>query len=151
MHVTDRSRQHGWRPQALTAAAAAIATIALAGCSTHPVLYSNAHLEQVGEAQRDTDIADCEARAKEYVKSGGAAGKATVAGATGGAVGAAAGAAGGAAWGGHAGRGAAAGAAGGATAGVLHSLIRSREPSAVHKNFVTQCLAERGYHVLGWE
>jgi hypothetical protein len=149
MHVTDPSRQRRRRLPALSAAVTA--AIALAGCSTHPVLYPNAHLEQVGEAQRDADIADCETRADEYVKSGGQAGKAATAGATGGVVGAAAGAAGGAAWGGHAGRGAAAGAAGGATAGVLHSLIRSREPSPVHKNFVSQCLAERGYHVLGWE
>ncbi len=145
--VTERWPQFRWRPWATTVTLG----VALAGCASHPVLYPNAHLEQVGATQRDADIADCDARAKEYVVSGGTAGKAAVAGGTGGAIGAAAGAAGGAAWGGRAGRGAAAGAAGGATAGVLHSLLASREPSPVHKNFVAQCLAERGYQVLGWE
>jgi hypothetical protein len=148
MQASDRYQRHRRQPWV---AAGAIA-VALAGCAaSRPALYPNAHFEQVGQAQADADIADCDARAKEYVKSGGAAGEAAVAGGTGAAVGAAAGAAGGAVWGGHAGRGAAAGAAGGATAGVLRTLFVRREPSSVHKSFMMRCLADRGYHVLGWQ
>ena len=149
MHVTRmRWRSRPW----VGMGAAGVIVVSLAGCAaSRPVLYPNPYLQQVGQAQADADIADCEARAKEYVKSGGTAGKAAAAGGTAAAVGAAAGAAGGAAWGGHAGQGAAAGAAGGATAGILRTLLTRSEPGDVHKSFVSQCLADRGYRVIGWQ
>jgi hypothetical protein len=131
---------------------ATVVVVGPAACAARrPVLYPNTHLESVGRSQADVDIAECQALAKDYIASGGVTGEAAVAGGTGAAVGGAGGAAAGAAWGGRAGRGAAAGAAGGATAGVLHTLFRRREPSEAHKNFVTRCLADRGYDVIGWQ
>jgi predicted small lipoprotein YifL len=122
------------------------------GCGTkHPVLYPDSHLAAADRTRSAADVAECEALAEDYVSSGNAARDAAAGGGTGAAVGAATGAAAGAAWGGRAGRGAAAGAAGGATAGVLGSLLRRREPDPVYKNYVTRCLADRGYHVIGWK
>ncbi len=124
--------------------------LALAGCARQtPVLYPNAYLNQVGQAQAQRDIAECKQLADQYIASGGAG---TVAGSTavGGGVGAAIGAAGGAV-GGAAGTGAAVGAATGATAGLVRGLFRASEPSPVYKNFVNRCLRERGYEPIGWE
>ncbi|MCU0557597.1 MAG: hypothetical protein MUF67_09875 [Desulfobacterales bacterium] len=60
----------------------------LAGCTTGPTLYPNAHLQSVGEAQAQKDIADCEVLADQYVKSdaGIAVAKSTAIGGAGGAV-----------------------------------------------------------------
>jgi len=49
------------------------------------------------------------------------------------------------------GRGAGVGAAAGAAAGLVHGMIRASEPSPIFKNFVTRCLQERGYEIIGWE
>jgi hypothetical protein len=136
--------------------AAAIA--ALVGCaSQRPVLYPNAHLNQVGTTAAERDIELCMRTAEDYVASGGRTGKAlegaAVGGGTGAAVGAAAGAAGGAIVG-RAGTAAAVGAAGGGAAGVTRGLIHSfsgrhdRDP--VYRNFVNRCLRERGYDPIGW-
>src|SRR5437016_2073845 len=95
----------------------------LIGCSaSKPTLYPNDQYQRVGAARADQDIADCEARAQQYVKSGGQGGQRAVEAARNTGVGAAVGAAGGAvggAIGGNAGEGAAVGAASGATAGLL--------------------------------
>ena len=127
--------------------------VALAGCSSpDPVLYPNAHLTSVGQAEADRDIADCKQLAESYgaTSQGGSAG--TVAGSTaiGGGAGAATGAAGGAVVG-SAGTGAAVGAATGATAGFIRGLFKSGQPSDVHKRFVEKCLRDRGYEPIGWE
>ena len=98
----------------------------LAGCGyQRPVLYPNAHLKQVGEAQAQTDIAECMEMAEGYVKSNP---EAKVVGST------AAGAGGGAAVGGamgavtgNLGRGAAVGAAGGAVAGIIRGASRASQ------------------------
>jgi len=71
----------------------------------------------------------------------------------GGARGAAVGAVGGAI-GGAPGVGAAAGAAGGAVWSVLWSMfgwMGPQRPSDAHMNYVNQCLADRGYQVVGWK
>jgi predicted small lipoprotein YifL len=128
-----------------------IATVlALAGCSVKkPVLYPNAHLQKVGQAQAQLDIEDCCRRADAFVKSG--TGKEIVKDAAkAGTIGAAGGAAAGAVWG-HAGKGAAAGAAGGAVATATGDTIESREPSPVYQNFVNRCLHEKGYATIGWQ
>jgi len=136
--------------------AAAIA--ALVGCaSQRPVLYSNAHLNQVGTTAAERDIELCMRTAEDYVASGGRTGKAlegaAVGGGTGVAVGAAAGAAGGAIVG-RAGTAAAVGAAGGGAAGVtrglIHGLSGRHDPDPVYRNFVNRCLRERGYDPIGW-
>lgn len=138
---------------------AVVASLALAACSTsRPTLYPNEHYNSVGAARADQDVANCEAQAKEYVKSGGEGGRKAgeVArnvgvGAT---VGAASGAVGGAI-GGNPGEGAAVGAAGGATAGLLGTMFgwmfQRNEPDPVYRNFVEKCLRDKGYEPIGWQ
>ncbi len=136
--------------------AAAIA--ALVGCaSQRPVLYPNAHLNQMGTTAAERDIDQCMRKGEDYVASSGRSEKtveaAAVGGGTGAAVGAAAGAAGGAVVG-RAGTATAVGAAGGGAAGVTRGLIHGlggrHDPHPVYKNFVNRCLRERGYDPIGW-
>lgn len=130
----------------------------LAGCSTRqPVLYPNEHLKRVGAEVAEQDIEECMRRAEEYAQLEGRAEKvaesAVIDAGTGAAVGAAGGAAAGAVVG-RAGTGAAVGAAGGGasgfTRGLLGGIFRSREPDAVHREFVNRCLREKGYDPVGW-
>lgn len=130
-----------------------MAVLFLSACAApKPILYPNAHLQQVGEAEAEQDIAECAEMAKEagarpsHGKTGQVAGG-TVAG---GAIGSAAGAVGGAVVG-HPGRGAMIGAASGATGGFLRGLFRKSPPSEAYKQFVNRCLRERGYDPVGWE
>jgi hypothetical protein len=121
-------------------------------CSPKPVLYPNAHLQEVGKDAAKQDIADCRAVAKEAGSSSGAGQAGTVAGHT--AVGAGTGAAGGAAGGaivGSAGIGAAIGAVSGAVYGLLGGLFSGSQPDQAHVNIVNRCLSERGYEVAGWK
>jgi hypothetical protein len=132
--------------------------LALSACSSaRPVLYPNKHLQSVGNAKADEDIAQCMALAESYVGSGGATeqqGRNVAKGtAIGGATGAATGAVGGAIAG-DAGTGAAVGAATGATAGFLGSIFGvfgDSGPSPTYQRFVERCLQERGYEPIGWE
>ena len=131
----------------------AAAVLALAGCAApSPVLYPNAHLESVGRAQADRDIADCEtlARNNGANPAAGSGERAARNTAVGGAAGGATGAVGGAILG-SAGRGAAFGAATGATAGLMRSIFSRPQPSGAYKTFVDRCLAERGYEPVGWD
>ncbi len=119
------------------------------GCATGPILYPNAYLQKVGEAQAHKDIAECEVLADQYVKSdaGIAAAKSTAIGGIGGAViGGAAGAVTG-----DFGRGLGVGAAAGAAAGLVHGIIQASQPSPIFKNFMNRCLQEKGYEVIGWK
>jgi hypothetical protein len=127
---------------------------AASGCASEPrpILYPNAHLSAVGQAQADADLAECRRMAAAAGASAGsgqgeqAARDATVGGAIGGATGAAGGAILGAP-----GTGAAVGAATGATANFMRSLFRRDEPSQAYRGFVDRCLRERGYEPVGWE
>jgi hypothetical protein len=132
--------------------------LVLPACSTtRPTLYPNAQYEKVGAAQADADIADCESKAKGFVKTGGYTGPGAAETArnvgVGAAVGGASGAVGGAIYG-NAGEGAAAGAAGGATAGLLGTLFgwmfSKSEPDPAYRNFVEKCLRDKGYEPIGW-
>ena len=110
---------------------------ALIGCATaRPILYANPKYNEVGRDGAQRDIADCE----QLAKNAGA--------------GAAGGAVGGAIWG-SPGTGAAAGAAGGAVGGLLWALFGSwaspPQPSEPYKNYVNQCLTDRGYQLAGWK
>lgn len=130
-----------------------IGALALAGCASwQPVLYPNAHLNAVGQAQADADIAECRRLAETAgASAGGGEGEEAVrGGVVGGAIGGATGAAGGAVLG-RPGTGAAFGAATGATAGFLRSLFRRDQPSQAYRGFVDRCLRERGYDPIGWE
>lgn len=139
----------------------AVVVILSAGCSSsRPILYPNAHLQEVGETAAKEDIELCQeaAEAAGAQTDSGKAGETATRTATGAAMGSAAGAAGGAVAGairGNPGRGAitgaAAGAAGGATHGLLRSMFSRRQPSPVYKQYVNRCLRERGYDVVGWK
>jgi hypothetical protein len=127
---------------------------AMAGCASEsrPLLYPNAHLSAVGQAQADADLAECRRRA-ETAGASAAPGRGEQAArdtAVGGAIGGATGAAGGAVLGAP-GTGAAVGAATGATASFMRSLFRRGEPSQAYRGFVDRCLRERGYDPVGWE
>jgi len=132
----------------------ALSALLLTSCSgsPSPVLYPNARLNEVGQAQAQQDIEAC----KQLAAAGGAnpapdqASRAARNTAVGGAAGGATGAVGGAVLG-NAGRGAAFGAATGATAGLVRSIFSSREPSGAYKNFVNRCLSEKGYEPVGWD
>ena len=137
-------------------ASLALITVAvLAGCATpvaKPAFYPNAHYQQVGPAQANADAQYCAELAQQSDVN--AVNKV------------------------DAGRSAAAGAAGVGTAGVVGSLLTGHKPdlkniaagaaaigaggaaataagqsvggSGLYRQFVQQCLAERGYHVIGW-
>lgn len=126
-----------------------LSILSLAGCATGPVLYPNAHLQEVGGEQSRKDIAECEALADAYVKSdaGIAAAKET---AVGGAAGAVIGGAAGAVTR-NLGRGIGVGAAVGGASGLVRGIIKGSEPSPLYKNFVNKCLQEKGYEPIGWQ
>jgi len=127
-----------------------LAAVMLVGCAEkRPVLYPNAHLQQVGNEAAQRDVDECIRSAKE----GGAdsskeakvakdtAGGALVGGALGTATGAVLG---------SVGQGAAAGAAGGAAVGLTKGILQSGDPDPILKNFVDRCLREKGYDPIGW-
>jgi hypothetical protein len=127
--------------------------LVVTGCSApSPVLYPNARLNEVGQAEAIRDIEAC----KQLAEAGGAnpapdqAGRAARNSAVGGAAGGATGAVGGAILG-NAGRGAAFGAATGATAGLMRSIFSRPQPSGAYKNFVDRCLRDKGYEPVGWD
>ena len=133
----------------------AIAAVLLTGCATpvaKPAFYPNAHYQRVGPAQANADAQYCAELAQQADVT--AVNKV------------------------DAGRSAAAGAAGVGTAGVVGSLLSGHTPdlkniaagaaaigaggaaataagqsvggSSLYRQFVHQCLAERGYQVIGW-
>jgi hypothetical protein len=127
-------------------------TFSVAACAPKPILYPNAHYQQVGADAAEQDIAACSEMAKEAgaKPSQGKTGQVAGNTAAGGAVGSAAGAVGGAVVG-RPGPGAMVGAASGATAGFLRGLFRRSPPNSAYKQFVDRCLEERGYEPVGWE
>jgi outer membrane lipoprotein SlyB len=115
-------------------------------CASRPKLYPNEKLKSVGKESAKKDIDKCIAEAEQYLES--SKGKKIAKGAgAGAAIGAAMGAVGGM-FTGNMGRGllrgGAIGAAGGGVAGAL-------SPDEIKKRYVNQCLAEKGYQVLGWD
>lgn len=118
----------------------------VAACASKPQLYPNQKLKNAGKEAARKDIDQCIADSDEYLES--SKGKQVAKGAG---AGAAIGAAMGAVTGMFTGnmgrsllRGGAIGAAGGGAAGAL-------SPDQIKRNYVNQCLAEKGYHVLGWD
>ena len=127
--------------------------VTIVGCSSsRPVLYPNAHLQQVGKEQMEEDIEACEELADKHISNSNAGEEVAGQTVTGGAIGAAGGAVGGAITG-NAGLGAAIGAAVGATQGFLRGLLGAvnSEPNPTYKNFVNRCLIEKGYEPTGWD
>jgi hypothetical protein len=123
---------------------------ACAAAEKRPVLYPNARMQQVGEAQARRDVDQCIANAGRAGASGAGAGPIARGAAEGAAVGGATAAVGSAVRGGRILENAAAGAAVGATAGAVHGAFRSDGPDAIHRNYVQRCLSDLGYEVIGW-
>jgi outer membrane lipoprotein SlyB len=122
------------------------ALLIMTACASRPQLYPNQKLKRVGKETAKKDIDKCIAEADDYLES--SKGKKIAKGAgAGAAIGAAMGAVGGM-FTGNMGRGlvrgGAIGAAGGGTAGAL-------SPDQIKQRYVNQCLAEKGYRVLGWD
>ncbi len=128
---------------------AATVTFLFAGCAAQrPVLYPTERLAQVGAAS-EHDVSDCQHLADTHVRSTLPTDTLRET-AIGGGIGAASGVVGGAIFG-SPGTGAAVGAASGATASLLGSLLRSSTPSATYQSYVSTCLGDRGYRVVGWQ
>ena len=120
--------------------------ILLAACASKPQLYPNQKFKNVGKDKARKDINRCIADAEEYLES--SKGKQVAKGAgAGAAIGSAMGAVSGM-FTGNLGRGllrgGAIGAVGGGAAGAL-------SPDQIKRNYVNQCLADKGYRVLGWD
>lgn len=122
----------------------------ISGCGAkRPVLYPNSHLNEVGKEKANQAIDDCIRLAHDYQAGGNRTeeiakdtGKAGVVGAaTGAVIGALTG---------NLGRGTVIGGAAAATAAMGSGVMRSDEPDPVFKQFVDQCLREKGFQPLGW-
>lgn len=144
------------------AGAAAAALALLAGCATsgpgsasaQPVLYPNATLQRVGDAQGRAEVQACMSRAmaaglgpaqsRNEVgrRAGEGAATAGVASAIGALV---------------TGRGGegllragAVGAAVGGSAGAVSGAFHNDRPNPTYRSFVQRCLGEKGFDVIGW-
>jgi len=130
-----------------------VLVLALVGCSNarRPVLYPNAHLNMVGQQQADMDIYTCmraaEASGANANRNEDVAKNTAKAGAVGASTGAVVGAISSST---SAGRGAAIGGAGAATATLVSGAFSASEPTQIYKNFVDQCLRDKGYQPIGW-
>jgi len=123
-----------------------ISALFFAGCASSPQLYPNKKLVSVGKDVANQDIKTCEDLADNYVQSNKGKQIATAAGkgmVVGGATGAVAGLFSHANAGSTALKGAA---IGGTVAGTSAAL----SPDQMKRSFVNECLAERGYKVIGW-
>jgi hypothetical protein len=115
-------------------------------CASRPTLYPNNKLKSVGKEIAKKDTEQCLSDAEKYLDS--SEGKKIAKGAGAGAIiGGAIGAVGGLFTGNIAGgmaRGGAMGAGGGAAAGAI-------SPDELKHRYVNQCLADKGYQVIGWD
>ena len=127
--------------------------VCIGSCASHkrPVLYPNAYLKQVGDSQAQADIDECFEFAASQVEQYRKGDKVLEQGTKGAVVGAAGGAAAGAVSGGGVGRGAGTGAAAGAAIGIVRGLWSGSEPEPLFKQFVEQCLRDKGYDPKGWQ
>jgi len=122
--------------------------------SARPVLYPNATLNRVGEAQGRAEAEACMARASQAGltpdEKNNAVGRGAGVGAATGAVASAVGALITGRGGEGAIRAGVAGAAVGGSAGAVQGAFRNDRPSATYRNFVQRCLGDRGFEVIGW-
>lgn len=118
----------------------------ITSCASRPKLYPNETLKSKGKEASESDINLCMKDADTYLES--SEGKKMIKGAgfgavIGGAVGAVAGA-----FSGNISRGAAQGAAMGGAGGAVTGAM---SPDDLKHRYVNQCLADKGYRVLGWD
>ena len=156
-----RHMTHRYFLKPFVQAAALTAFVFLAGCATtgpnspsaKPVLYPNATLNRVGEAQGRAEVDGCMSRAaqagltpdqktsevgRRAGEGAAVAGVASVVGAliTG--------------RGGDVLRAGATGAAVGGSAGAVSGAFHNDKASPVYRQFVQRCLSEKGFDVIGW-
>ena len=141
---------------------AAIALLGLAGCASsgegsamaRPVLYPNATLSRVGDAQGRMEVNACLSRAQASglspSQNSNEVGRRAGEGATTAGVASVVGAL-------ITGRGSegvlragAAGAAIGGSAGAVSGAFHNDRPNGVYRSFVQRCLSEKGFDVIGW-
>ena len=143
----------------LCTAAAALALLSACAsggpgsASAYPVLYPNATLNRVGDAQGRAEVNACMARAQSAGlspvlstnevgrRAGEGAATAGVASAVGTLI---------SGRGGDVLRAGAVGAAVGGSAGAVSGAFHNDRPNGVYRNFVQRCLSERGFDVIGW-
>ena len=141
---------------------AGAATLVLAGCassgagsaSARPVLYPNATLNRVGDAQGRMEVNACLSRAQAAGLSpsqnsnevGRRAGEGAAVAGVASAIGAL-----------ISGRGGegllragATGAAVGGSAGAVSGAFHNDRPNGIYRSFVQRCLSEKGFDVIGW-
>ena len=122
--------------------------------SARPVLYPNATLNRVGDAQGRAEADLCMARAVSAGLTPEEKNNAVARGAGAGAATGGVAAAVGALISGRGGEGVvragAAGAAVGGSAGAVQGAFRNDRPSSTYRNFVQRCLSEKGFDVIGW-
>lgn len=141
---------------------AGAATLVLAGCassgagsaSARPVLYPNATLNRVGDAQGRMEVNACLSRAQAAGLSpsqnsnevGRRAGEGAAVAGVASAIGALIN--------GRGGEGllraGATGAAVGGSAGAVSGAFHNDKPNGVYRSFVQRCLSEKGFDVIGW-
>lgn len=114
-------------------------------CASRPRLYPNEAYKAKGKKASEADINQCMDEADEYLDSSEGK-KLLKSGGVGAAIGGAMGAVAGAFYGDIAG-GAARGAAIGGTGGVVSGALT---PDELEHRYVNQCLADKGYNVMGW-
>lgn len=131
-----------------------LTSLSLVSCSYRPILDRNEKLVAVGQKQADADIDECKKEADDYLdqyKAQRAAKEAARKAAIGGVVGAATGAI----WGKglkSAVIGGVIGAGVGAAFGGLGVAGEGKvTPDQMKQRYATNCLAKRGYSVIGWQ
>lgn len=125
-------------------------TMVLAACGAkRPLLYPNDRLKETGQARAKQEIDDCMRLATEYQAGGDKGGEIARDAGKAGVIGAATGAVIGIITG-DIGRSTAIGGAGAATATMGSGIMRSDEPDPIFKQFVDQCLREKGFQPIGW-
>ena len=112
-------------------AAAMWCVVNVVACSHQPILYPNAHLNQVGQDTANNDIKACRQVATTAGRGPGVGKVGSVAE--------------------HAAMGAGAGAASGAVWGFISSVFSPAPPNPTYVAVVDHCLSERGYQVAGWK
>ena len=141
---------------------AGAATLVLAGCassgagsaSARPVLYPNATLNRVGDAQGRMEVNACLSRAQAAGLSpsqnsnevGRRAGEGAAVAGVASAIGALISGRGGEGLLRAGATGAAVGGSAGAVSGAFHNDL----PNGVYRSFVQRCLSEKGFDVIGW-
>lgn len=157
VHFLSRCRSRFFSVSAALSAVAALSACATGGpssASARPVLYPNATLNRVGDAQGQAEANACMSRASAAglspSQSGNEVGRRAGEGAAVGGVASAVGAL-------ITGRGGegvlragAAGAAVGGSAGAVSGAFHNDKPNSTYRSFVQRCLSERGFEVIGW-